>query len=83
MAEDLTAEVFLAAVRSVRAGKVERVTVAWLIGIARHKLVDHWRAQEREEARGHARKLVDKYAALLGRGASRFVEDSSSQIRQP
>ncbi|MEM9561001.1 MAG: sigma-70 family RNA polymerase sigma factor [Actinomycetota bacterium] len=51
LAEDLTGEVFLAAVRSIRAGKVETVTVAWLIGIARHKLVDHWRAEEREERR--------------------------------
>jgi RNA polymerase sigma-70 factor (ECF subfamily) len=51
VAEDLTAEVFLAAVRSIRDNKVERVTVAWLIGIARHKLVDHWRAWEREERR--------------------------------
>ena len=27
------------------------VTVGWLIGIARHKLVDHWRRQERENRR--------------------------------
>lgn len=51
VAEELTSEVFLAAVRAVRVGTVERVTVAWLIGIARHKLVDHWRAQEREQRR--------------------------------
>ncbi len=51
VAEELTSEVFLAAVKAVKAGKVERVTVAWLIGIARHKLVDHWRAQEREQRR--------------------------------
>jgi DNA-directed RNA polymerase specialized sigma24 family protein len=25
------------------------MTVAWLIGVARHKLVDHWRRLEREE----------------------------------
>jgi RNA polymerase sigma-70 factor (ECF subfamily) len=25
------------------------MTVAWLIGVARHKLVDHWRRQAREE----------------------------------
>lgn len=51
VAEDLTAEVFLAAVSSIRRGTVDRVTVAWLIGIARHKLVDHWRAQAREQRR--------------------------------
>ena len=25
------------------------LTVAWLVGVARHKLVDHWRRQAREE----------------------------------
>lgn len=48
-AEDLTAETMLAAVESIRRGAVERVTVAWLVGIARHKLVDHWRRLERDE----------------------------------
>jgi RNA polymerase sigma-70 factor (ECF subfamily) len=48
-AEDLTAETFLAAVVAVQKGTVERLTVAWLIGVARHKLVDHWRRRAREE----------------------------------
>ena len=26
-----------------------RLSIPWLIGVARHKLVDHWRRQEREE----------------------------------
>lgn len=51
LAEDLTAEVFLAAVAAVKANKVENVTVAWLVGIARHKLVDHWRREERDQRR--------------------------------
>jgi RNA polymerase sigma-70 factor, ECF subfamily len=49
LAEDLTAETFLAAVTSVQRGAVVEVTTAWLVGIARHKLVDHWRRAEREE----------------------------------
>lgn len=48
-AEDLTSETFLAAVDAVRRGTVRDLTVAWLIGVARHKLVDHWRRQGREE----------------------------------
>lgn len=48
IAEDLTAETFTSAVQSIRRGAVEAVTVAWLIGIARHKLVDHWRRIERD-----------------------------------
>jgi RNA polymerase sigma-70 factor (ECF subfamily) len=49
VAEDLTAETFLAAVTSIERGAVGQVTTAWLVGIARHKLVDHWRRREREE----------------------------------
>lgn len=65
VAEDLTAETFLAAVAAVRAGRVRgpEVTVAWLVGIARHKLADHWRRSAREE-RGMAA------VAVLGEEAS-------------
>ncbi|QUQ71317.1 RNA polymerase sigma factor [Kutzneria sp. CA-103260] len=48
VAEDLTTEVFLAAMDSCRRGKATEVSTSWLIGIARHKLVDHWRRAERE-----------------------------------
>lgn len=48
VAEDLTSETFLAAVDAVRRGRVPELTTAWLIGVARHKLVDHWRRQETE-----------------------------------
>ncbi len=48
LAQDLTAETFLAAVAAARAHP-EPVTVGWLIGVARHKLVDHWRRREREQ----------------------------------
>jgi RNA polymerase sigma-70 factor (ECF subfamily) len=34
------------------------VDLAWLIGVARHKLVDHWRAQER-----HHRNLAVAHSA--------------------
>ena len=50
VAEDLTSETFLAAVDAVRRGTVADLTVAWLIGVARHKLADHWRRQSREDA---------------------------------
>jgi RNA polymerase sigma-70 factor (ECF subfamily) len=50
VAEDLTAETFLAAVQAIHKGTVPDLTVAWLIGVARHKLVDHWRRQTREES---------------------------------
>jgi RNA polymerase sigma-70 factor, ECF subfamily len=47
-AEDLSAETFLAAVDSIERGSVRTVGTAWLIGIARHKLIDHWRRVERD-----------------------------------
>jgi RNA polymerase sigma-70 factor, ECF subfamily len=49
IAEDLTAETFMAAVAAARRHPPPYVSVAWLIGIARHKLVDHWRRTEREQ----------------------------------
>jgi RNA polymerase sigma-70 factor, ECF subfamily len=49
LAEDLTAETFLAAVDAVRRDDPPPVSTAWLVGVARHKLVDHWRRQAREE----------------------------------
>jgi len=49
VAEDLTAETFLAAVAAVQKGSVPSLTTAWLIGVARHKLVDHWRRQARDQ----------------------------------
>ena len=49
LAEDLTAETFLAAVDAVRATPSPPLTTGWLIGVARHKLSDHWRRQAREE----------------------------------
>ncbi|MBA9004887.1 RNA polymerase sigma factor [Thermomonospora cellulosilytica] len=49
LAEDLTAETFLAAVEAVRRRPPPALTVAWLVGVARHKLADHWRRTAREE----------------------------------
>lgn len=38
----------MAAVAALKRPDPPSVSVAWLIGIARHKLVDHWRRGERE-----------------------------------
>ena len=43
LAEDLTAGTFMAAVAAAKRDHPPDLTVAWLVGIARHKLVDHWR----------------------------------------
>jgi RNA polymerase sigma-70 factor (ECF subfamily) len=49
VAEDLTSETFLAAVRALQQGDVITVGIPWLIGVARHKLADHWRRRARED----------------------------------
>src|SRR4051812_35227819 len=43
VAEDLTQETFLAAVAELRRGREVRAPVAWILGIARHELLDHYR----------------------------------------
>ncbi|ORB28674.1 RNA polymerase sigma factor [Mycolicibacterium parafortuitum] len=50
-AEDLTSETFLAAMDAARKPEPPPLTVPWLIGVARHKLADHYR-------RGHDRVTV-------------------------
>jgi RNA polymerase sigma-70 factor, ECF subfamily len=59
VAEDLTADTFMAAVAALAEGRIRAadVTVAWLIGVARHKLADHWRRSAREQ-RGAAAVAV-------------------------
>lgn len=47
MAEDLTQEAFLAAVREVRRGVRISHPSAWIRGIARHKLLDFFRSKAR------------------------------------
>jgi RNA polymerase sigma-70 factor, ECF subfamily len=49
--EDLTAETFLAAVDAAGRDDPLAISLPWIIGVARHKLVDHWRRQAREERR--------------------------------
>jgi RNA polymerase sigma-70 factor (ECF subfamily) len=49
VAEDLAAETFMAAVAARHQASPPDVTIAWLVGVARHKLVDHWRRLGREQ----------------------------------
>jgi RNA polymerase sigma-70 factor (ECF subfamily) len=51
LAEDLTQAAFGEAVRNRAAYDGRSDPVTWLIGIARHKLVDHFRELERQERR--------------------------------
>jgi RNA polymerase sigma-70 factor (ECF subfamily) len=51
LADDLMAEALLAAARRYRDGEAGAVTVAWIMSVARHKLLEHWRRAEREQLR--------------------------------
>jgi RNA polymerase sigma-70 factor, ECF subfamily len=48
-AEDLTAETFMAAAAAVQRAEPTEISVPWIVGVARHKLVDHWRRRARDE----------------------------------
>ena len=49
VAEDLTQETFAAVVVGVMAGRPEALTMPWVMGTARHKLIDHYRRAARAE----------------------------------
>jgi RNA polymerase sigma-70 factor, ECF subfamily len=51
VAEDLTSETLVAAVGGMIGSPKEQLSVPWLIGIARHKLADHWRRESRDRHR--------------------------------
>ena len=49
LAEELIADTMLAAVDTFRRQTNASLSTSWLLGVARHKLVDHWRRSGREE----------------------------------
>jgi RNA polymerase sigma-70 factor (ECF subfamily) len=51
LAEELTQQAFVEAVRNRKRFRGEAGAATWVIGIARHKLVDHFRRAEREQGR--------------------------------
>jgi RNA polymerase sigma-70 factor, ECF subfamily len=74
LAEDLAQTAFGEAVRQRRAYDGRSDPVTWLIGIARHKLVDHFRVEERNERR-RLSLVVNELALDPGDGAWRDVDD--------
>ena len=78
LAEELTAESFLAAVHAARKAGAPGLSIPWLIGVARHKLADHWRRTERERRGlrmldGAQERADDPWDAALDRIRAREV----------
>lgn len=71
LAEELTQEAFVEAVRSYGRFRGQADATTWVIGIARHKLVDHFRRAERE-----TRRLAALSARELGAGRAESAPPS-------
>jgi len=52
-AEDVASEVFTSALIAMQDGKGKSITEAWLISVARYKVIDRWRAAERKNVKQH------------------------------
>lgn len=76
LAEELTQQAFVEAVRSYGRFRGQADATTWVIGIARHELVDHFRRAERDTRRLaalSARELGD--SAWVGSAASSMPDD--------
>ncbi len=73
LAEDLTQETFVVALVAARSGRSEAMSMAWLMGVARHKMIDHYRKSTRDERR----------ASLLMAGTNEGDEFESLADQEP
>jgi RNA polymerase sigma-70 factor (ECF subfamily) len=76
VAEDLTQETFLAAVAELRKGTRVDTPIAWIYGIARHKLLDHYRREGRAD-----RQLTVAWAAAQVEEALIVLDESQARER--
>ena len=56
-ADEVAADVFLAAAQALESGAEESIGLPWLYVVARRRLIDIWRRQEREQNR--LKRLID------------------------
>ncbi len=58
-AEDVTSEVFHAAIVAWRDGRRGQITPAWLMAVTKNKVIDRWRRAERRKAKAHLLSVPD------------------------
>ena len=71
VAEELAAETFACAFASLLCRPPPAAPLPWLLGIATHKLIDHWRRDERD---GRVVRAVIDHWRDSGRPRSFFIE---------
>jgi RNA polymerase sigma-70 factor (ECF subfamily) len=74
LVQDLTQQTFIAAIHARRHFDGQSQVSTWLCGIARHKLADHFRAEEREQRR-RMRATVAHLHADAAVGSWRVAEE--------
>jgi RNA polymerase sigma-70 factor (ECF subfamily) len=74
LVQELTQQTFVAAIHARRKFAGQSEVTTWLCGIARHKLADHFRAEEREERR-RVRAMVTHLQADGERQSWRAAEE--------
>jgi RNA polymerase sigma-70 factor (ECF subfamily) len=80
LAEELTQQTFEAAIRDRAAFDGRADLMTWLLAIARHRLIDHFRRVEREERR-HLRLIVREVAVQGDDDASFRSHDERAEVR--
>lgn len=73
-AEDVASDVFIDAARMFSEGKADQVTTGWLITVARRRIIDRWRVDERQ------RQRIEKLALLRQDTTSHMAERQEGAV---
>ena len=78
LAEELTSATFVQAALEVSRGSVPDLSIPWLVTVARHKLVDHWRREAMADRKlvlleGGRIDTVDPWNAVLDEARAQQV----------
>jgi len=79
VADDATAEAFFAAARALAEDVGARVDRAWLFVVARNRIVDHWRQNERQR-RKVSRLQNQRQRWTSGPADSHLADDTSERV---